>query len=253
MAEQHAADEFRHPDTRRISTYYDRVAAQYDDQVDGHELNRTTRDAFRPRVSELAGPAGTILDFGCGTGTDAAWYADRGHRVYAYDISAGMVDVLCARFSEHVARRRIIPIAGSLAELESALRPRAPVDAVASNFAVLNHFHDLDAPFHMLASLLRPGGSLVASMLNPFQRDDVRRLWWWRGLLESLRTGSIPYHGEVTTYRHFVGTIRRMARPHFAHVEVGHADATGRWSNEPLGWRDAMGPHFLFVALRKDA
>jgi SAM-dependent methyltransferase len=252
MAERRAPDESPHPDARRASTYYDRIAERYDDQVDGEALNRTTRDAFRPRVSELAGDGGTILDFGCGTGTDAAWYADRGHRVLAYDISAGMVDRLCSRFPEHVGRRRIIPIAGGLRDLEFALESRR-VDVVASNFAVLNHFDDLDGPFRMLASALRPGGSLVASVLNPFQRDDVRRLWWWRGLVESLRTGAIPFRGEVTTYRHFVRTIRRMAHPYFAHVEVGHADDAGRWSSEPLRWRDAMRPQFVFLVLRKAA
>jgi ubiquinone/menaquinone biosynthesis C-methylase UbiE len=60
-------------------------------------------------VSALVGTGGTILDFGCGTGTDAAWYAERGHRVVAYDVSSGMVEVLREQLAEAIARNVSCP------------------------------------------------------------------------------------------------------------------------------------------------
>src|SRR6188508_1226527 len=89
---------------RRTGEHYDRIAGQYDDQVDGIPLNRAMREAFRQRVAVLVQPGGTILDFGCGTGIDAAWYAARGYRVIAYDISPAMVDVLRARCEDDIAQ-----------------------------------------------------------------------------------------------------------------------------------------------------
>src|SRR5215207_6000620 len=89
--------------------FYDRAACGFDQQVVGLACNRTTRDAFRVRVSDLAGSGATILDFGCGTGIDAAWYASRGYRVIAYDVSAGMVDVLRSRCADAIALGRILP------------------------------------------------------------------------------------------------------------------------------------------------
>jgi SAM-dependent methyltransferase len=240
-------------DVRRTSAYYDRTASEYDRQVEGLAVNRTIRDAFRPRVSELAGPAGAIVDFGCGTGTDAAWYAARGHHVVAYDISAGMVNVLRSVHADTVARGQIVPVAGSLDDLDQVLRPLAPVDAIAANFAVLNHVRDLEPLFRVLSSHVRPGGSLVASLLNPVLLADMRQRWWWRGALQSLRSGAIAFRGDVTTYRHYVRAVRRAARPHLELAEVGRSDAEGRWSSGHVGWREAMKQQFVFVVLRKNS
>jgi len=69
--------------------FYDAVAADYDALVDGRIDNVEMRLSFCERVVSVAGPGWVILDFGCGTGTDAAWYAAHGHRVMAYDVSPG--------------------------------------------------------------------------------------------------------------------------------------------------------------------
>src|SRR5207248_4638170 len=71
------------------AAFYDRAASRYDAEVDSTN-NLKLREHFRRRVSALAGAGGTILDFGCGTGTDAGWYAMRGHPTVAYDVSSGM-------------------------------------------------------------------------------------------------------------------------------------------------------------------
>jgi SAM-dependent methyltransferase len=251
MSEPPVATQDEHSDVRRTSAYYDRTATEYDRQVEGLAANRAIRDAFRSRVSELAGASGTILDFGCGTGTDAAWYEARGHRVVAYDISSGMVNVLRSVNVDAVARERILPVAGNLDDLEQTLRTLPPVDAIAANFAVLNHVHDLEPLFHTLSTHLRSGASLVASLLNPVHRSDMRQRWWWRGALQSLRSGAIEYRGDVTTYRHYLRTIRRASRPHLELSEVGRTDADGRWSSERMGWREVVRQQFVFVVLRK--
>jgi SAM-dependent methyltransferase len=238
-------------DVQRTAAYYDGIADQYDSQVDSLALNRAMRTAFRSRVSALVGPGGTILDFGCGTGTDAIWYVGQGHRVVAYDISAGMVSELRVRCPEAVAGGRIIPVAGSLQDLMRQLQNLPPVDGIAANFAVLNHVDDLAPLLALLAPRLVNGGSLVASLLNPLYGMDLRRRSWWRVTLLSVRTGSIVLRGAVTTYRHFIRTVRRRSRPHFSLVEVAHADAAGNWSTAKRGWRTAPQMEFFFAVLRK--
>lgn len=238
-------------DERRTAAYYDRIAPSYDAQVDGDSRNRAMRDAFRTRASTLARMGGTILDFGCGTGNDAAWYAARGHRVVAYDVSPGMVDELRARSARDVAHGRIVPVAGTLGDLAAVLAANAPVAAIAANFAVLNHFADLAPILRFLGTHLRADGAIVASLLNPVREGDMRQSWWWRGLPSSLSSGAITFRGDVTTHRHFVKTIRRAAEPELVVAEVAHVDAAGKWSIEPLGWRSAMQEPFLFVVLRK--
>jgi SAM-dependent methyltransferase len=238
-------------DIARVGSHYDRVAAHYDEQVNGLPLNRLIRDVFRQRVATLVPHSGTLLDFGCGTGTDAAWYAERGYRVIAYDISSAMVDVLRARCSADIAQGRIVPVVGGLRELDETLQGCSSLDGIAANFAVLNHLHDLRPLFETLASRLRPDAPLVASLLNPLHGATLRRPGWWRVIALSRVTGRVVTRGAVTTYRHFVWMIRRMARRYFHVAEVARIDEAGRWLPALRTWRDATRDEFYFVVLRR--
>jgi len=225
--------------------FYDAVAPGYDAQLNGRTDvdNPRLREAFCQRVAAAAGPGASILDFGCGTGIDAAWYAARGHRVHAYDLSPGMMSVLRERCGIEIAAGRITTAAGPLEDMERALCAGGPVAAIAANFAVLNHVRDPGALLQRLAVHLQPGGALVANVLNPFYGRDMRRGWWWRSALRSLGQGSIRMEGRVTTYRHFMGSLRRAAAPAFVIESVCAAD--GR---SPFG---SLGANHLFVQFRR--
>jgi len=224
---------------------YDALALHYDTQVDGRTDvdNVALRRSFCERVAAAAGHAGLILDFGCGTGTDAAWYVAHGHRVVAYDVSSGMMDRLRERCADEVEAGHITPALGTLEAMALALKGRSPVAAIAANFSVLNHVRELQPLLQLLASHLMPGGALVASVLNPFYQRDMRQAWWWRNALRSAWQGSIRMDGKVTTYRHFMRAIRRAAAPAFVLEEVSAASSGAR-----LG---ALDSNHLFVVLRK--
>jgi SAM-dependent methyltransferase len=239
--------------TDSITAHYDHIATDYDRQVDGIAANRDIRAAFRKRAAELVGPSSTILDFGCGTGTDAAWYAARGHRVVAYDVSTGMVDVLRSRCATEIAAGAIVPVVGGQQVLDDALSRIAPVDAVTANFAALNHVADLESVFAALAPRLRAGGVLVASLLNPLQRTDVRGRWWFKRMWINLWRDTVVVRGDVITYRHQVRALRRMARRWFTIEEIANIDAGGRWSTARPSWRDLRRCEFRFFVLRKRA
>lgn len=230
-----------HADT--IARFYDAAATGYDALVDGRDNNVAVRLSFCERVASIAGPGGHILDFGCGTGTDAAWYAARGHRVIAYDVSAGMVDVLRQRCRSEIEAGLITPVVGLLDALEIALEGSPPVETISANFAVLSHVCELKPLLQRLASHVKPGGALVASVLNPFYRQEMRQGWWWRSAFRSIRTGSIELQGQAASYRHFVGTIRQASEPYFVLAEVRAASG-----GMLLG---ALNSHFLFIVLRR--
>jgi SAM-dependent methyltransferase len=235
-----------------LTAVYDDVAARYDIEVDGFGDNGRLRDVFRRRVSALAGVGSSILDFGCGTGSDAAWYAAQGHRVIAYDISSGMVDVLRSRCAATIREGRIVALAGGLNVLREELAQTAPVGAIAANFAVLNHVRDLSPLFRELSSHLAPGGVLVASVLNPFYQYDMKSRWWWKGLFFSIWTGSITMAGKVTTYRHFTRAIRRMAAPFFRLVEKQASTAAVEGiSAGSAPWRISLDSNFQILVFRK--
>ena len=123
--------------------------------------------------------------------------------------------------------------------------------ALAANFAVLNHVHDLRSLLGLLASHLRPGGALVASLLNPLYKGEMRWRGWCKLQLMSQWSGAVTLRGEVSTYRPYLRTLRRMAKPHLALVEVGHIDEHGNWSRESVSWREIVRQQFHFVVLQR--
>lgn len=239
-------------DLSATAFFYDATAARYDAEVDGPTANATLRAAFRRRVSAAAGAGTPILDFGCGTGTDASWYAAHGHRVIAYDLSHGMIAVLRDRCVTEIAENSIRPIAGDLELLVEALERAGPVAAIAANFAVLNHVRDLRPLFGTLAPYLVRDGVIVACVLNPFYWRDMTRSWWWRGMPSSLWTGAIKVAGQVTTYRHYMRAVRRMASPHFELIERKGASSAENGRSAPCeSLRETLADNFLFLLLRK--
>jgi SAM-dependent methyltransferase len=237
--------------TRATASFYDAIAARYDAEMNDGTENAKVRSAFQRRVTAIAGHGRPILDFGCGTGADAEWYVARGHRVIAYDISAGMVAGLRERCPSEIADGAISAIAGDLDVLLDALSRSGPAAAIAANFAVLNHVRDLGPLLEALAPHLAENGAVVASLLNPFYRRDMVRSWWWRGAPGALKSGAIRFDGEVTTYRHFRRSVS-TATPRFALIEwCGASGTTGSHVGSIRPARATLDENFIFAVLRK--
>ncbi len=149
------------------------------------------------------------------TGTDAAWYAQQGFRVLAYDNSQGMVDRAKRNHAELI-ENHALSIHCSDYETFLEWRPETPVDAVASNLAVLSHIDELSSLFETFGQQIAPKGLIVVSVLNPLFWKDMIHGWWWKSAWHSWGTGWLCVRGgEVTTYRHYSATIIKAASPWF--------------------------------------
>jgi trans-aconitate 2-methyltransferase len=104
---------------------------------------------------ELAGDEG-VLDAGCGTGRVTARLLERlpRGRVVALDGSPSMIE----RARERLGGERVEYL---VADLTEPIPVSQPVDAILST-ATFHWVRDHDALFRNLASVLRPGGQLVA-------------------------------------------------------------------------------------------
>ncbi|MDE3180640.1 MAG: class I SAM-dependent methyltransferase [Acidobacteriota bacterium] len=163
------------------------------------------------------------MDFGCGTGTDALWYAQHGYRVIAYDNSAGMIERLRIKCADQVSRGEIVPYCSDYERfLKLDLQPR-PV-AIVSNFAVLSLVSDLPRFFAALAGHVAPYGHAVVSALNPLFWEDMLRPWWWRSCVGSFGKGMIQVQGQrLCPRRYFPATVVSAAAPYFK--KTGQAGA----------------------------
>lgn len=258
-------------DSDRSASFYDGIASSYDRELARDPGYWWTRAAFRQFVADEVPAGSTLLDFGCGTGLDAAWYAERGYRIAVYDNSAGMLAQLRTRCADEISSGTVVPIETSYEDFLSGADASPAVDAVVANFAVLNQIQEPSHLFFALEKRLRTGGRVIVSVLNPFYWRDVRHRIWWKHYWESRGLGLIRSCGsDVDTFRHFISKMKRAVRPGFRCVKqasvralVRQVDLEDAWSDprslservERMWWKrfplNRLG-QFIFLAFRSE-
>lgn len=226
----------------RAVSYYDAIAARYDADLSASAIDRLARRAFVDVVAQYVTPGSTLVDFGCGTGQDAAAYVRRGMRVLAWDPSAGMLNECRARLAAEGAVAQVL-VAADRQPFDEFLDRRAGASALVANFAVLNMVADPAPLFALAAERLAPPGVLVLSVINPVAWHHLPRAWWWRGL--AARWAGRPFANRTTefdSYLHFVGGLRSAARG-FHLIGLGTAGRCARYdevrpSGVHLFWDD---------------
>ncbi len=146
----------------RTRDAYDRLApvwsATTDDGPFNGWLERPSLRSLVPRP--LAGV--TVLDAGCGSGAQSEWLLSEGSEVVGVDLSPAMV----AEARKRCAGRGTFMVADLSEPL--ALEP-ASVDGITCSL-VLHYLADWQVVLGSFASVLRPGGWVVASLDHPFAR-----------------------------------------------------------------------------------
>jgi len=193
---------------RETQHAFDGVAAAYHRSNEANGTLREMRARVRRTLAAFA-PAGShILDLGCGPGSDAAYLADKGHRVTAIDWSPAMVEEARRRVAEAGLVRRVDVLNIGIHEIDRLAPVDVLFDAAYSNFGPLNCVVDLPAAARLIAARLRPGGVLVASVIGrvcPWEialyvaRGNVSRaaIRFRRGLVP------VPLAGRTVWTRYF--------------------------------------------------
>ncbi|MBK9265425.1 MAG: methyltransferase domain-containing protein [Polyangiaceae bacterium] len=147
--------------------YYDEFAARYEDKRGGrdpggyHDLVDDLEIDFLRRF----GTDRDVLEVGCGTGLLLERIARFARSAKGIDLSDGMLEKARARGLD-VAR-------GSATDLPFA---DASFD-VACSFKVLPHVRDIDRALTEMSRVVRPGGTVVIELYNPYSlRGLVKNL-----------------------------------------------------------------------------
>jgi SAM-dependent methyltransferase len=145
---------------------FDDVAADYDRREADNPIMQLMRARSLAMLESTFAHDATLLDVGCGTGTEAIWLAQRGRKLFAVDSSTRMLEVLARRAAEADARVSTRPLrAGDLQRLVNELG-EASFDGAYSSFGALNTEPSLEAPVEALGRLVRPGGRIVLGVMN---------------------------------------------------------------------------------------
>ena len=154
-------------DESTVAAAFDTQSAFFDQLYSGNAIIQYKRQRVRSHVETLIRPDSHILELNAGTGEDAVYFAGKGHRVHATDISSGMQQTLRKKAAQTDFAVRIRIENCSFTRLD-ALQNRGPYDLIFSNFAGLNCTSELGKVIQSFDSLLNPGGIVTMVILPKF-------------------------------------------------------------------------------------
>jgi len=168
---------------------YDGWATTYDDEVNGAFPIQDS--VLLPILDQLR--PGVTIDAACGTGRISRELVRRGHEVYGFDLSPGML----ARAYDNVPGARFTAASFTALPVQDA-----GADNVVCTLA-LSHLRDLNLFFAEAARVLKPGGHLVISDTRGHFIGSRRY-----PLIERDTDGNVGY---VRNWRHSTGEYVRAA------------------------------------------
>jgi ubiquinone/menaquinone biosynthesis C-methylase UbiE len=145
---------------------FDAVAADYDRREADNPIMQLMRRRSLAMLENTFPKGSTLLDVGCGTGTEALWLSERGRTVFGVDSSPQMLEVLSRRAAAadlRVATR--LMRAGDLLTLADEIGD-ASFDGAYSSFGALNTEEAIQQPLAALFRLVRPSGKIVLGVMN---------------------------------------------------------------------------------------
>jgi ubiquinone/menaquinone biosynthesis C-methylase UbiE len=208
----------------QVDAGFSAKAAEYDALDKTHPVIMWMRGRIRRMVEDRLPRGGSILELNAGSGLDALYFAERGHRVHAIDVAAGMLDAAAAKAAASTAGSLISLERRSFTDLAGI--DGAPFDLVLSDLGGLNCIEDLASVTSQLPGVLRPGGGVVLVVMPPV----------------------CPWEMAQALRGHFGTAVRRFKREGtLANVE----GATVRtWYHAPGVLTKALGPRFRRDGLR---
>lgn len=203
--------------SRQNISYYNEIAAEYDAILNKDSNNALIRKLVTDRFSAVV-KKGRVLDFGGGTGQDLGWLTEQRYQIIFCEPSAAM--------RRHAAERNTDAGIGFLEDDATDFRGwspvfpfQQPVDAVLANFAVINCIPDIKFFFEKLALVVKPGGTVVALILDNSFRKRLRANA--KATLQSVFSGnavsiSVNYNGSSQqVYIHSRSAIKKATVKHF--------------------------------------
>ena len=139
----------------------------FDEIYSGNTIVNYKRERVRAHVLKYLPPGSSILELNSGTGEDAIFFAQNGHKVNATDISAGMQKELMRKVERNGMEAIISNELCSFTKLDQ-LKNKGPYDLVFSNFAGLNCTDELDKVLASFNDLLKPKGVVTLVILPKF-------------------------------------------------------------------------------------
>jgi ubiquinone/menaquinone biosynthesis C-methylase UbiE len=148
-------------------TAFSKQAGVFDALYSDNTIINYKRKRVHEHILRYLKPGSQILELNSGTGEDALFFAQRGFKVHATDISKGMQNELRQKTIHNNMQQMISTEVCSYTQLLQ-LKNKGPYDLIFSNFAGLNCTGELDKVLKSFSDLLNPGGMVTLVILPKF-------------------------------------------------------------------------------------
>lgn len=149
------------------ATAFSRQSAVFDNEYAENKIVAYKRERVRSVLQKYLPNNSNILELNSGTGDDAIWLAQNGHKVHATDISEGMQVMLKQKVIAAGLTENISTEICSFTDLDK-LTNHQLYDCIFSNFAGLNCAKDLSHVLAHFSSLLKPNGTVTLVIMPKF-------------------------------------------------------------------------------------
>ena len=149
-----------------IKEAFTRQSLVYDDYEKGHATLTFMRNEVRNHVINFLRKGDKILELNAGTGTDAVFFAQKGFKVHAIDISHGMILQLKDKVNRYELNELITVQQCSFTELNNI--SNGPFDFIFSNFGGINCSPSLREITKSFPRILTKGGRVTLVMMPPY-------------------------------------------------------------------------------------
>jgi SAM-dependent methyltransferase len=156
------------PADRTNIFYYDAIAAEYEGMLSNDVKNLLIRDTVAKKFLTVV-KAGHVLDFGGGTGLDFGWLIKHRYRITFCEPSHAMRRIAIERMQKECPDAAILFFNDEQADFRNwtdSFPFGEAMNAVLANFAVINCIPDIGLLFEKLSLALKPGGQLIALVLD---------------------------------------------------------------------------------------
>jgi len=191
-----------------VIDYYNTISNKYDDLLNTNPLNKIVRDEVKHYFLENVNGK-IVLDFGGGTGGDLAWLIEAGFSVIFCEPAEKMKQIAVENVKKMNSSEKVLFLANKSSDYQSWTKDNLPfegrVDAVLSNFAVLNSIKDLNALSEKLALITNENSSLIVIVLNVKAKYLIRnRINILKSIIKDSGLTTSIKHGEayLITYLH---------------------------------------------------
>lgn len=210
-----------------LEAAFDAIADEYDHHIYGNPMNEWLRKVSVAFMSGIFKPGETILDFGCGTGTETLCLAEKGVKIVACDISNKMLQVLNRKAKEANLSDNVFTIQCNPSNLLESLK-HAGITTLDGAYCTYGAFNTDPEPRRFaknLHQLIKQRGRLVLGVWNKYDLiETVGYMIRGRPALALARWRNPVPVGKsrfcVTSYAYSPHEVRAILKPYFKQLNL---------------------------------